>query len=179
MSPASWRTELRFWQPRVDSELRRMRDAFFFLSVGGLAMSVAGLAGLVTAFRSNERAWTLVELWRLRNIARLSFICVFLALSPFPVLALTGDESLTIRIVSAAIVVHYVTDIVLSKRDTTHWTTRIWVGAALIPDGLFALLSLANVAVGSTGLLEIAVLLLLIHPVNLFLLTLRAFRPAA
>ena len=52
-----------------------MKDAFFFLSIAGLGMSVAGLAGLVSAFRRGEDAWDRVELWRLRAIARLSFTC--------------------------------------------------------------------------------------------------------
>ena len=140
-------------------------------------MSVAGLAGLVSAFRSNDR-WTTVQLWRLRNIARLSFICTFVALSPFPVFALTGDESLTIRLISAAIVALHVADIVLARRDRENWPTATWIRRALIPELLFALPSFANFVIGSTGLLEVALLLRLMHPVNLFLLHLRSFRPA-
>ena len=50
-----------------------MRDAFFFLSLAGLGLSVAGFAGLVSAFRRRDEGWTRTELWRLRTIARLSF----------------------------------------------------------------------------------------------------------
>lgn len=59
-----------------------MKDAFFFLSVAGLGMSVAGLAGLVSAFRRGDQC-ARVELWRVRNIARLSFLVVFLAVIVF------------------------------------------------------------------------------------------------
>ena len=107
-----------------------------FLSVSGLALSVAGFAGLVSAFRGRDQGWTRAELWRLRMIARLSFILVFLALLPFPLYALTGDEPLVIRIVSTLIILAH----------------------------LF-------------GMLELALLARLVHPINLFLLVLRSFEP--
>ena len=107
-----------------------------FLSVSGLALSVAGFAGLVSAFRGRDQGWTRAELWRLRMIARLSFILVFLALLPFPLYALTGDEPLVIRIASTLIILAH----------------------------LF-------------GMLELALLARLVHPLNLFLLVLRSFEP--
>jgi hypothetical protein len=78
--------------------VRAVRDAFFFLSVAGLALSVAGFAGLVSAFRGRDQGWTRTELWRLRMIAQLSFLLVFVALVQFPLYALSGDEALVIRI---------------------------------------------------------------------------------
>jgi hypothetical protein len=48
-----------------------MTFQFFYLSIAGLAVRVAGVAGLVTAFRQDE-GWTRATLWRLRNIVRLS-----------------------------------------------------------------------------------------------------------
>ena len=45
--------------------------------------------------------------WRVRAIPRLSFVLVFLALLPFPLYALTGDEALVIRLVSGIVVVAY------------------------------------------------------------------------
>ena len=39
-----------------------MRDAFFFLSLAGLGLSVAGFAGLVSAFRRRDEGWTRTEL---------------------------------------------------------------------------------------------------------------------
>lgn len=40
---------------------------FFFTTIAGLALSVAGFATLVTALRSEGR-WSRTSLWRLRNI---------------------------------------------------------------------------------------------------------------
>ena len=153
-----------------------MRDAFFFLSLAGLGLSVAGFAGLVSAFRRRDEGWTRTELWRLRTIARLSFTLVFLALLPFPLFALSGDEVLVIRLMSALVVLLYVGDIVAPRFDRDNWPSRSWLASALV-DAAFALVSLVNLFVAQTGLLELALILRLLHPINLFLRVLRSFEP--
>jgi hypothetical protein len=153
-----------------------VRDAFFFLSLAGLGLSVAGFAGLVSAFRRRDEGWTRTELWRLRTIARLSFTLVFLALLPFPFFALIGDEVLVIRLLSVLVVLLYVGDIVAPGFDRQNWPGHSWLASALV-DAAFALVSLVNLFVGQTGLLELALILRLLHPVNLFLRVLRSFEP--
>jgi hypothetical protein len=154
-----------------------VKDAFFFLSLAGLGMSVAGLAGLVSAFRRGDR-WDRTELWRLRNIARLSFLVVFLALIVYPIYSFVGDEVATIRLASGTIAGVYIIEIVLARRDRLNWPGRSWLVGALLPDGAFAVINAANVAFGLTALLEVGLILRLIHPVNLFLLVLRSFEPS-
>jgi hypothetical protein len=62
--------------------------------VAGLALSVAGFGALVTAFR-RDAAWSRTEIWRLRNIVRLGFVCMFLALLPVPFYyGVAGDQVL-------------------------------------------------------------------------------------
>jgi hypothetical protein len=153
-----------------------VRDAFFFLSMAGLGLSVAGFAGLVSAFRRRDEGWTRTELWRLRTIARLSFVLVFLALLVFPLYALSGDETAVIRVLSASIVLLYLGEIIAPGFDRTNWPGRSWLYSALV-DALFALVSLVNLVAGQTGLLELALVLRLLHPVNLFLKVLRSFEP--
>jgi len=153
-----------------------VRDAFFFLSIAGLGVSVAGFSGLVTAFRRREEGWTRAELWRVRAIPRLSFVLVFLALLPFPLYALTGDEALVIRLVSGMVVVAYLSDIVAPRFDMANWPGRSWLANAAA-DSALALVPLVNIFAAQTGLLELALLLRLVHPVSLFLLVLRHFEP--
>src|SRR5438128_67517 len=154
-----------------------MKDAFFFLSVAGLGMSVAGLAGLVSAFRRGEDAWDRIELWRLRAIAQLSFMCVFLALVIFPIFALLSEQATTIRFASAANAGLYIIQIILALRDRLNWPRRSWIVDALLPYGAFGLFNIVNIMLGLTGLLEVGLLLRLVHPVNLFLMVLRSFEP--
>jgi len=153
-----------------------VRDAFFFLSIAGLGVSVAGFSGLVTAFRRRGEGWTRAELWRVRAIPRLSFILVFLALLPFPLYALIGDEALVIRIVSGVVVVAYLSEIIAPRFDMANWPGRSWLASAAA-DSAFAVVSLVNIFAVQTGLLELALLLRLVHPVNLFVLVLRHFEP--
>lgn len=103
-----------------------MKDAFFFLSVAGLGMSVAGLAGLVSAFRRGDQC-ARVELWRVRNIARLSFLVVFLAVIVFPIYSFVGDEGAAIRLASGTIATVHVIEIVLARRDRLNWPGRSWL----------------------------------------------------
>lgn len=158
------------------ARVRAVRDAFFFLSVAGLGLSVAGFSGLVTAFRRREEGWTRVELWRLRAIPRLSFILVFLALTPFPLYALTGDEPLVIRIVSGLIVFVYLTEIIRPRFEKENWPGRSWLMSAAV-DAVLALVSVVNLFATQTGLLEFALMLRLVHPVNLFVRVLGYFEP--
>jgi hypothetical protein len=71
----------------------------FLLTVAGLALSVAGFAGLMAAFR-RDASWTPTDLWRLRGIVRLSFLCMFLALAPVPIFTLVQNEALAVAISS-------------------------------------------------------------------------------
>ncbi|MDQ2915011.1 MAG: hypothetical protein M3T56_17425 [Chloroflexota bacterium] len=153
-----------------------MRDAFFFLSIAGLGVSVAGFSGLVTAFRRPDGAWTRTELWRLRAIPRFSFVLVFLALAPFPLFALTGDEALVIRIVSGLIVLVHLYDIIAPRFQMANWPGQSWLISAAAESAV-ALLSVVNLFAAQTGLLELALLLRLVHPVDLFIRVLGHFEP--
>jgi hypothetical protein len=153
-----------------------MRDAVFFLSIAGLGVSVAGFSGLVTAFRRRDEGWTRAELWRLRAIPRLSFILVFLALAPFPLYALTGDEALVIRLVSGLVVLVYLSEILGPRFEMANWPGRSWLASAAV-DSAVALVSVVNIFAVQTGLLELALLLRLVHPVNLFIRVLGYFEP--
>lgn len=153
-----------------------MRDAFFFLSVAGLALSVAGFAGIVSAFRNREQGWTRTELWRLRAIPRLSITLVFLALLPFPLYALTGDEALVVRVASGLVIVAYVAEMAAAAFDRASWPGRTWLVGA-VGSAVFGLVSLVNLVVAQVGLLEIALLLLLLEPAALFVRVLGRFEP--
>jgi len=139
-----------------------VRDAFFFLSIAALGVSVAGFAGLVTAFRQRDQGWTRPELWRLRTIARLSFTLVFLALLPFPLFSLTADEALVIRLVSGLIVVLYLGEIVGPRFDRANWPGRTWIWSAFV-DAVFALVLVVILVTAQTCLLELALALRLVH----------------
>lgn len=51
-----------------------MEGQFYFMGIAGLAVSLAGFAWLVSAFRLRSEAWSEVELRRLRTILVLFYI---------------------------------------------------------------------------------------------------------
>lgn len=124
-----------------------MRDQFFSHSVAGLALSVAGFAGWVSALRGRDQGWTRTELWWLRTIARLSFLLVFLALLPWPRYALTGDEALGIRIVSALLVLGHLYGMVEPRFDRPNGPGQTWLPNALA-HSIFLVISVSTRAVG-------------------------------
>ena len=98
-----------------------MTFQFVYLSIAGLALSVAGFAGLVTAFRHGE-GWTRTSLWRVRNIVRLSISLVLIALLPFPVFALTNDEPVAIRVTAVALIAVLLYDLWSAWRERGEWS---------------------------------------------------------
>lgn len=153
-----------------------MRDAFFFLSIAGLGVSVAGFAGLMTAFRKRDQGWTRAELWRLRAIPRFSFTLVFLSLAPFPLYSLLGQEELVVRIVSGLVVLVHLYDIISPRFDMASWPGSSWHVSTAVESAV-ALVSIGNIFAAQTGLLEVALLVRLVHPIDLFMRVLGYFEP--
>ncbi len=153
-----------------------MTGQAFFLTLAGLALSVAGFGGLVGAFRRGDE-WTQVDLWRLRNIVWLSFITMFLALAPVTAFALFGDEPLSVRLGSALVVGATLYEISGVQRERGEWSEAGWVRAYYIIIGSQALLQIANLVFASPGLLLLGLVLRLQHPANLFLKVVASFRP--
>ena len=153
-----------------------MTDQFWFTTVAGIALSVAGFAGLVTALRREGR-WSRADLWRLRNIVRVSLTLVVFGLIPQPIYrAVGGDEQLTIRIVSALVVVFLADAIrrVLPERD--EWGGS-WLMSTLLIVGAQLAVQLANVLVASLPVLMFGLVMLLAFPMQLFLRVIRDFQP--
>lgn len=153
-----------------------MTDQFYFVGLAGIALSVAGFAGLVTALRHDGR-WSRADLWRLRNIVRTSLTIVVLALIAEPIFrAVGGDEQLTIRIVSALLAVVFANAIrgVLSER--TEWGAA-WARRTVVIVGAQLITQAANVLIASLPLLLFGLLLGLIFPMQLFLRVIQDFQP--
>lgn len=148
------------------------------LTLAGLALSVAGFAGLVGAFRASE-SWTRADLWRLHNIVRLSFVTMFLALAPVTLFALTADEPLSVRAGSTFIAGATAYEIRQVLRERGQWTDTGWIRPFVLITGGQALLQVVNVGLASVGLLILGLVLRLEHPAHLFLNVVISFRPSS
>ena len=153
-----------------------MTFQFFYLSIAGLALSVAGFAGLVTAFRHGD-GWTRTSLWRVRNIVRLSILLVLIALVPFPVFALTNDEPTAIRVTALALIAVLLYDLVSAMRERGQWTDSSWVSVFLVVGTVELVLHIATFVLASPGLLMLSLIGRLEHPMHLFYNVISSFRP--
>ena len=151
-----------------------MTDQFYYLTLAGLGLSVAGFAGLVTALRADGR-WSRADLWRLRNIIGTSLLFVFVALLPVPIFRAVGDERLTISIMSGVVAVIFANGIVRAFREDREWPGYARQAALILAPQIAVML--LNVFVGSIALLMFGLLSVLLYPVQLFIRVIRDFQP--
>ena len=154
--------------------LSAVTDQFYYLTLAGLGLSVAGFAGLVTALRGDGR-WSRADLWRLRNIIQTSLVFVFVALLPVPIFRAVGDERVTISIMSAVVALIFANGLVRAFREDREWPGYA-KQAALIVAPQIALM-LVNVFLSSIALLMFGLLSVLSFPVQLFIRVIRDFQP--
>ncbi len=147
-----------------------------FLTIAGLSLSVAGFAGLLTAFR-REGSWTATDLWRLRGIVRLSFIAMFLALTPAALFLIEPTDAFALGAGSVPVASVYALEALGLLRERARSGTARWLVGYLAMDVVLGVAMLANVVLASAGLLAIVLLIRLSHPVGLFTETIRSFEP--
>ncbi len=146
------------------------------LTIAGLSLSVAGFAGLMTAFRRGE-AWSATDIWRLRGIVRLSFINMFLALVPAALFLVIPSDQFALGAGSLPVAAVYALEALGVLRERARSGLVRWVVGYVAMDAVLGVVMLANVVVASSGSLAIVLLIRLAHPVGLFTETIRSFAP--
>lgn len=158
--------------------MRVMTGQFYFTTLAGIALSVAGFASLITALRGDGH-WSSTDLWRLRNILSESLTIVVFAVVPFPIFyAAGGDEALTIRIVSGLIALNFARRIWGTFGERQEWGGR-YVAQVVVIVGTQTVGHIANIWLASLPLLMVGLLAWLIFPIQLFLRVIRDFHPPA
>lgn len=155
-------------------------EAPFLFSVAGLSVSLAGFAGLVAAFRRGSELLA-VDVYRLRQIAEFGLGNAFIALATIPLSTTTGDAVLTLRILGAVGVLFVLGGVALlqlRKRALGVSSRRSWNAFIVAIDSAAIAAGLATLIVGSPGLFEWELLLLLGRPMLAFTFVLAALRHA-
>ncbi len=146
-----------------------MEGQFFFTTVAGLSVSLAGFAALIAWLRDDSTTWDPINLWRVKTIVRQAFTVAFLALLLIPVFYMTEDLETTIRFGSAAIVISIVIDVWINRHpDPTIWTPRLSWTIAMVFSGIYAAIQLVNLSLADLGLLQLGFLLELASPAGIF-----------
>lgn len=145
-----------------------MTDEFFFITFGGLGVSLAGFAGLLHAFNPDAGDDPITR-WRIRNIVQGGFLVAFSGLLVWPVFRLTEDVALTVRIVSGFMAIVSIGLLIAESKPGPEWPSerrrhvyRLIASAQIGLVGLSALL-------GSVGFLELMFWIVVGAPVGTFM----------
>lgn len=148
---------------------RMMEGQFFFTTVAGLSVTIAGFATLIAWLRDDPRSWDPVNLWRVKNIVREAFTLAFLALTLIPIFSLTDDIRATTRFGAAGLMLAIVLDVVINRHpDPTIWQPMVSWTIYMIASGLYFALQLVNLQLASLGVLQIGLILALLSPAGIF-----------
>ena len=145
-----------------------MPDEFFFLTFGGLGVSLAGFAGLIHALDRSPNADSPITAWRIRDVVLGGFAIALSGLSVWPGYRLTGSVETTVRLSAAMLLVFY----------SRLWATQTRRGPAW-PDearrrlvrGVGSVTLVFNAVViwlGSVGFLELLFVVAVSQPIGTF-----------
>jgi hypothetical protein len=146
----------------------------YFLSFGGLGLSLAGFAGLIAALNPASEASRAVVAYRIRTIVILGFSLVFVGFGTVALYAATSaDLTATVRIATLLMLLPFVRGLVIDTRPGPVWDNererRFTIGVLLV----MVAVTVGNLVVASVGYLEVLMLLGLIGPVTIFYNTIR------
>jgi hypothetical protein len=146
-----------------------MEGQFFFTTVAGLSLSIAGFASLIAWLREDSQSWDPINLWRVKAIVREAFTLLFLALLLIPVYSLTEDIDTTIRFGAGAMALANVLEASINRHpDPTVWQPRASWTVYMISSAVYVAFHVTNIWFASLGLLQIGFLLALISPAGIF-----------
>lgn len=139
------------------------------MAVGGLGVTLAGFAGLISALERREAGFSPVATWRIRRVVYAGFGVTFVGFTTVALYTITEDVALTVRLATIGLVLSMWGD----------W--RAWSPSGAWPDDrrrrgtvigrlVASAVALVNVALASVGFLQLLLLLLLSAPASIFML---------
>jgi len=153
-----------------------MLNQSFIMTISGLALSLAGFAGVIASLRGGVAFLDPINTWRVKAIVGHSLSLMILSLLVVPIHTWTGDLETTIRLGSALLVLMLTEDLVVErKRDPELWPGPTWV--VFITGNLFFVsLAIGNLFWANLGLLELGLILRLASPGGIFYNYIRELR---
>jgi len=144
-----------------------MPGEFFFMSMGGLGMSLAGFGGLVAALTPKKLAASPITKWRITHIVIWGIQLTIIGFGVIAVYSIVEDAAMTARIASAAVAVIHVLRFRSMRpgpafRTETERKRSIWFNVVLI------LVFVGNVILGRVGYMHVIMLILFAGPASIF-----------
>ena len=145
-----------------------MPGEFYFMSMGGLGMSLAGFGGLVAALTPKKAAASPVTKWRITHIVIWGLQLTITGFGVIAVYSIFEDAGLTARIASGgAVFIHFLRlrepmNPGPAYRNDKERKRALWGTVLLI------LVLSANVVLGSVGYLHVIMLVMFAGPAGIF-----------
>ncbi len=141
--------------------------------MGGLGVSLAGFAGLISALDRRPLAHSPIAAYRITSIVFLGFALTLAGFGTVAAYTITGENlALTVRVGTILLVIPYIRGYLQARpgpawpRERERWT--IIAGLTVL-----TVVTLGNLIVASLGYLEFLMLAALIGPVQIFYNTVR------
>lgn len=145
-----------------------MPGEFFFLTFGGLGISLAGFAGLIFVLDPNPVTDNATSRWRIRHIALSGLMIATAGLLVFPTYFLTDSVPLTVRLISAfglfALAISARRDLRPGPAWPDERRRRVNMGLALVAAAFWV----ACAVTGSVGLLMLTFVAWISAPLGTF-----------
>lgn len=154
-----------------------MPGEFFFLTFGGLGISIAGFAGLIFALDRRDHPNAAIVRWRIRHIASTGLSIAQVGLLVFPVFFLTDSVTWTIRWVSLVGLLLNLGFFRVDVQPGDAWPDdrrrRLVIGIGIVVMLGWA----ANVYLASVGLLMLLFVIWISAAIGTFMNAIADFRP--
>jgi hypothetical protein len=145
---------------------------FYFMALGGLGLSLAGFAGIISAV--DRDAHTAVSAWRIRNIVIGGFALMLAGPATVALYYATGGNSdLTIRVASVLLALVNLRSVVREHRKGPEWPSEQGRRISLGISAAVMAAELGNAVVGSLGLLQFLFLIHLAGSASIFVNSVR------
>ncbi|MDH3249239.1 MAG: hypothetical protein OEQ47_09770 [Acidimicrobiia bacterium] len=147
-----------------------MLDTAFFMTMGGLGVSLAGFGGLFSALHHDDSGMDpAIYRWRMREIVLSSFRLAFLGFGVVVVHGFTDDVAATARIISGLAVVTGFASLLTSMKPGPAWPNETDRRGAIGGSSMSLLVVAGNVVAGSQVYLRVVMLIPLLQPALVFI----------
>ena len=145
----------------------------FFMSMGGLGVSLAGFAGLISALDRRPIAHSPVAAYRITGIVFLGFMLTLAGFGTVAAYTVTGENlDWTIRAGTILLVLPYIRGF-LQVRPGPAWSNERERWFAIAGLAGLTIITLGNLVFASLGYLQLLMLAALIGPAQIFYNTVR------
>jgi hypothetical protein len=147
-----------------------MLDTAFFMTMGGLGVSLAGFGGLFSALHHDDSGMDpAIYRWRMREIVMSSFRLAFLGFGVVVVHGFANDVAATSRIISALALVTGLASLITSTKPGPAWPNETDRRGAIAGSSVWLAIIAGNIVVGSQNYLRLVMLILLLPPALVFI----------